>query len=119
LEQNVRAQGEGFDWALTLVTQKRGPTLVLVGLDPFGAKLFTLTQRGTEVTVERPTGRLPLPPINLLRDLHRVRLSQAGTPPEPGVTIVLEGTGALRIHHAACGYDTTLVTVREDALPAP
>jgi uncharacterized protein DUF3261 len=119
LRQNVRVQGEGLDWALTLVSQKRGPNLVLVGLDPFGAKLFTLTQQGTEVTVERPRGRLPLPPVNLLRDLHRTRFLRPGTPPEPGVTIASEAAGTVRIRHAACGYDTTLVTVKEDALAAP
>src|SRR5271166_5707214 len=119
LRQNVRVEGEDLEWALTLVSQKRGPTLVLVGLDPFGAKLFTLTQRGTEVTVERPRGRLPLPPVNLLRDLQRARFGRPGTPPEPGVTIVSDQAGTVRIQHAACGYNTTLVTVKEDALAAP
>lgn len=119
LQQNVRVQGGDLDWALTLVSQKRGQTLVLVGLDPFGAKLFTLTQRGTEVTVERPSGRLPLPPVNLLRDLHRTRFLRPGTPPEPGVTIVSDQAGTVRIQHASCGYNTTLVTVKEDALAAP
>ena len=78
LEQNARVQGEGLDWALTLVSQKRGSRLVVVGLDPFGAKLFTLTQQGSEVTVERPAGRLPLPPVNLLRDLQRAFRQHAG-----------------------------------------
>jgi hypothetical protein len=119
LQQNVRVQGEGLDWALTLVSQKRGPTLVLVGLDPFGAKLFTLTQRGSEVTVERLGGPLPLPPVNLLRDLHRVRFGPPGAPPEPDVTVAWEAPGTVRIHHAACGYDTTLVTAREDVRAAP
>jgi hypothetical protein len=119
LQQNVRVQGEDLDWAFTLVSQKRGPTLVLVGLDPFGVKLFTLTQQGTEVTVERPSGRLPLPPINLLRDLHRTRFSRPGTPPEPGVTVTSDAAGIVRVHHAACGYDTTLVTVKEDRLSGP
>ena len=119
LRQDVRVEGEGLDWALTLVSQKRGPVLVLVGLDPFGAKLFTLTQRGVEVTVERPRGRLPLPPVNLLRDLHRARFGRPGTPPEPDVTIAADDAGTVRIHHAVCRYDTTLVLVIEKALSAP
>jgi hypothetical protein len=119
LEQDVRVQGDGLDWALTLVSQKRGPTLVLVGLDPFGAKLFTLTQRGTEISVERPGGRLPLPPVNLLRDLHRARFGRPGAPLEPGVTIESLGPGSVRIQHAECGYETTLVTLKEQALDAP
>ena len=119
LRQNVRAQGEDLDWALTLVSQKRGPALVLVGLDPFGAKQFTLTQQGTAVTVERPSGRLPLPPINLLRDLHRTRFRRPGAPPEPGVTIVSDSADSVTIRHAACGYDATFVTVKDEPLPAP
>jgi len=119
LEQNVRVHGEGLDWALTLVSQKRGPRLVLVGLDPFGAKLFTLTQQGTEVTVERPGGGLPLPPVNLLRDLQRARFGRPGAPPEPGVTVTTDEAGSVRIRHAACGYETTLVTVKEEAQSAP
>ena len=119
LRQNVWAQGEGLDWALTLVSQKRGPTLVLVGLDPFGAKLFTLTQQGTAVTVERPSGRLPLPPINLLRDLHRTRFRRSRTPPEPGVTIESDSADSVRVQHPACGYDATFVTVKDEVLPAP
>ena len=119
LEQNVRVQGEGLDWALTLVSQKRGSRLVVVGLDPFGAKLFTLTQQGSEVTVERPAGRLPLPPVNLLRDLQRARFGRPGAPAEPGVTLTRDEPGSVRIRHAACGYETTLVTVKEEALSAP
>jgi hypothetical protein len=119
LRQNVRVEGEDLDWALTLVSQKRGPTLVLVGLDPFGAKLFTLTQRASEVMVERPSGRLPLPPVNLLRDLQRTRFTRPGTPPESGVTIASDSAGNVRIHHAVCGYDATFVTVKDEALPPP
>ena len=119
LRQNVRVQGEGLDWALTLVSQKRGPTLVLVGLDPFGAKLFTLRQQGTAVTVERPSGRLPLPPINLLRDLHRTRFRRPGMPPESGVTIVSDSAETVTVQHPACGYEATFVTVKDEALPAP
>ena len=119
LEQDVRVRGGGLDWAFTLVSQKRGPTLVLVGLDPFGAKLFTLTQRGTQVSVERPGGRLPLPPVNLLRDLHRTRFRGPEAAPEPGVSIEPLAPGSVRIRHVACGYETTLVTLKEQALDAP
>ena len=46
-----------------------------------------LTQQGTDVVVERPRGRLPLPPIDLLRDLHRARFSPAAAASEDGVTL--------------------------------
>ena len=59
--QRVRVQGEDLDWRLELVAEKRADVLVLVGLDAFGGKLFAVTQRGTEISVERPRGRLPLP----------------------------------------------------------
>jgi len=77
------------------------------------------THQGTEVTVERPGGGLPLPPVNLLRDLQRARFGRPGDPPEPGVTVTTDELGSVRIRHAACGYETTLVTVKEAAPSAP
>jgi hypothetical protein len=60
--------------ALQLVAQKRGDELLLLGLHPFGAKLFTLRQRGLETSVEAaPAPALEVPPLNVLRDFHRVR----------------------------------------------
>lgn len=106
--QQVRVQGDGLDWRLSLVVQKRGETLVLVGLDAFGAKEFVLTQTGVAVTVERPRGRLPLPPINLLRDLHRARFLAAAARPEEGVALLRSDGGGVTIAHAHCGYRVTL-----------
>ncbi len=66
-------------FALHLVVQKRGDELVLVGLHPFGAKLFTLRQRGLETSVEAvPAPVLEVPPLNVLRDLHRARFLGLG-----------------------------------------
>lgn len=113
----ARVQADDLDWRLTLVAQKRGEALVLVGLDAFGAKAFALTQRGTEVAVERPRGRLPLPPINLLRDFHRMRFSAGGAASETGVTLSREPGGGVTIRHQRCGYRVTLVTFEEVPLP--
>jgi hypothetical protein len=116
IRERARVQGEDLDWRLELVTQKRGDELVLVGLDAFGAKSFVVTQRGSEVDVERPRGRLPLPPANLLRDLHRARFAPEGALPEPGVTIARPGPDEVTIEHARCGYRIQLVTFEQAPL---
>ncbi len=118
IRQRVRVQGEDLDWRLELVAQKRGDVLVLVGLDAFGAKLFAVTQRGTEISVERPRGRLPLPPTDLLRDFQRARLAAEGATPEPGVRLERPQPGEVTIEHERCGYRTRLVTLEEAPLPA-
>ena len=117
IRQRVRVQGEDLDWRLELVAQKRGDELVLVGLDAFGAKAFVVTQRGTEVSVERPRGRLPLPPTQLLFDFHRARLAPEGAPPEPGVTLERPSRDEVTIDHARCGYRIRLVTLEQTPLP--
>jgi len=119
LRQRVRVQAEGLDWRLTLVAQKRGDTLILIGLDAFGAKEFVLTQQGTDVSVERPRGRLPYPPINLLRDLHRARFSPAASASGDDVTLLRSGDGGVTIQHARCGYTATWIEIEETPLPAP
>ena len=117
--QRVRVQAEDLDWRLTLVVQKRGDTLILVGLDAFGAKEFVLTQNGSDVVVERPRGRLPLPPINLLRDLHRARFSRGAATSDDGVTLLRSDDGGVTIQHARCGYTATWVAFEETPLAAP
>ena len=118
IRQRVRVQGEGLDWRLEMVAQKRGDVLVLVGLDAFGAKLFAATQRGTEVMVERPRGRLPLPPTDLLRDFHRARFAGEDWPPEPDVRLERPKRDEVTIEHERCGYRTRLVTLEDEPLPA-
>lgn len=77
----IVTRGDGV-FALHLVAQKRGDELLLLGLHPFGAKLFTLRQRGLETSVDAvPAPALEVPPLNVLRDLHRARflgLASAG-----------------------------------------
>ena len=118
IRQSVRVQGEDLDWRIDLVAQKRGDALVLIGLDAFGAKSFVVTQRGSQVSVERPRGRLPLPPIDLLRDFHRAWLLPETAPPEPGARMERPSRDEVTIDHEACGYRIRLVTLERAPLPA-
>jgi hypothetical protein len=116
VRQRARVQNdEGLDWRLELIAEKRADLLVLVGLDTFGGKLFAVTQRGSRVRVERPRGRLPRPPADLLRDFQRTRLA-AEAAPEPGVQIERPQPGEVSIEHGRCGYRTRLVTLEEAPL---
>jgi hypothetical protein len=118
VRQRARVQAESLDWRLELVAEKRGGGLVLVGLDAFGGKLFVVSQRGEEVRVERPRGRLPRSPVDLLRDFHRARTAPQAAAAEPGVRIERPQPGEVSIEHERCGYRTRLVTLEETPLPA-
>jgi hypothetical protein len=85
LRQQVRIEAGDRVWSLQLVTQKRGDELLLLGLDPFGAKLFTVRQRGLATSVDAlPAPLLEVPPLNLLRDLHRERFLALANPGADG-----------------------------------
>lgn len=74
LRQRVRVEAAGRRFALRLVTQLSGGELLLVGIDPLGAKLFSVRQHGSRVEVDAlPPPVLEVAPVNLLRDLHRMR----------------------------------------------
>ncbi len=94
----VRIRGAEVEVALELAVQRRGGELVLVGFSPLGARLFAVTQRGVATSVEAGLGRaLPIPPLNLLRDLHRVRFLAAGEPaPGEETSLRLVGGSAIR-----------------------
>jgi hypothetical protein len=94
LRQRVRVEAKGRSIALRLVTQKRGGELLQVGIDPLGAKLFTLRQRGTQVEVDAlPAPVLEVEPANLLRDLHRIRFLSVDEPaPDGSSRTVRDGT---------------------------
>jgi hypothetical protein len=58
----------GYD----LVAQKTGDRLVLIGLSRFGAKVFSIVQIGKDIETESAFGpATPVPPENILRDVHR------------------------------------------------
>lgn len=55
------------------VIQLRAGVLTVIGLTPFGAKAFVLTQTGSEVEFQQLMDReLPFPPQYILQDIHRV-----------------------------------------------
>jgi hypothetical protein len=92
LDLSVRVRSENVDTALRLAAEKRGDRLVLVGLSPLGAVLFSIRQTGTDTEVEAlPAALLDVPPKNFLRDLHRVYFLAASAP--------LAGNGTSAIVH--------------------
>jgi hypothetical protein len=82
LRLHMRLQARDLDTSLELAVEKRGDELVVVGLDPFGVKNFSIVQRGVAVKVDAlPPAVLPTAPENVLRDLHRVRFLALAPPP--------------------------------------
>lgn len=106
LRERVRVRGGEVDAGFELVAERRGDRLTVVGLNAFGAKAFTVVQRGTAVeSVSHLGPMLPVPPRNLLRDLHAARLATPDTPARIDVT------------RPGCPYTTTFVRVERRPLP--
>ena len=104
--ERVRVVGGDVEATFDLVIEKHVDQLVLVGFNEFGAKAFSVVQRGTEVETLRHLGpATPVPPENILRDLHRARL---GAP--PGNATVEESAGRTEIDNPSCGYRATWVS---------
>jgi len=92
----VRYRGGDVDAGFSLVAEKRGEHLVLVGLNAFGARAFSVTQQRTEVEADARMGRaLAVPPETVLRDWHALRAARA----EPPATLTLA--------RPECGYVAT------------
>jgi hypothetical protein len=86
LREHLRVTAGDRAFGFELAVQKRGDELVLVGLHPLGAKLFSVRQVGSEVSVEaHPAPALEVPPENVLRDVHRVHFFDLPQPPSDGV----------------------------------
>jgi hypothetical protein len=112
IHERIRVRGAEVDEAYGLVVQKSGPRLVLIGLTPFGAKAFSLTQIGVEVWSESKLGpALPVPPENVLRDLHRAHFLATDDPAFEGRTLRRDADGSVHVASAACGYESTLVPI--------
>jgi hypothetical protein len=88
--QHIDTQHDGRDVGFDAVLQKRGDTLVLIGLTPYGSRAFVLEQRGTGITfTSSMPGELPFPPSYILLDVHRALL--AGLP-RPAGTALADGS---------------------------
>lgn len=106
LRERVRIRGGEVDLGLALLVERRGDRLVLVALNPFGAKAFSVVQRGLEVEATSHLGRaLQVPPGNVLRDLHAARF--AGPPDTPA---------RVEVMRPGCSYTATFVRVERRAL---
>ncbi len=103
----VRYRGGEVDAGFSLVAEKRGDRLVLVGLDAFGARAFSVAQERQHVEADARMGRaLPVPPETVLRDWHAVRA--AGT----------EAPASLELARPECGYVVTFVAESRRPLTA-
>lgn len=112
IHERIRVRGERVDEAYGLVVQKNGPRLVLVGLTPFGAKAFSVTQIGVEVWSESKLGAaLPVPPENVLRDLHRAHFLATDDPAFEGRSVRRDADGSVHIASESCGYEATLFPI--------
>jgi len=110
IRERVTVRSEDGDFPFELIVQKKRRELVLVGLSPMGAKLFTVVQTGTETEVDAlPGAVLPIPPLNVLRDLHRLQLLA----PE----VALSEPDPAPFHHADCGYSIRFETLSAERLP--
>lgn len=96
----VRARGDGVDESFGVVLEKHGGALSVLGLTRMGAKAFALRQRGTDVEVVTPRSPVfPVPPENVLRDLHAADLLRGGEP--------------RLVRRPGCGYEARLVPLTE------
>lgn len=120
IHERIRVRAEDIDEAYGLVVQKNGPRIVLIGLTPFGATAFSVTQIGVEVWSESKLGpALPVPPENVLRDLHRAHFLATDDPAFEGRVVERLRDGSIQITSAACGYESTLAPVSVNAPGAP
>lgn len=92
----ARYRGGEVDAGFSLVAEKRGERLVLVGLDAFGAHAFSVTQQRLAVESDARLGRaLAVPPETVLRDWHALRAAGAAPP------------ATLTLARPECGYEAT------------
>jgi len=89
LQQQIRIRTKKLSIPMRLVVQKTADELVVIGFNPIGAKLFTIQQRLQVTEIDAlPRAVLPVSPLSVLRDLHRIRFL-AAPPPD-----AVEGTSS-------------------------
>jgi len=118
VHEQIRVTGKGVDESFGLVLQKTGPKLVMVGLTPFGAKAFGVTQIGVQTWSESYLGpALAVPPENILRDVHRAQFLAVDDPALDPRVVTRDPDGTVHIANRECGYETTLAPVSANLIP--
>jgi len=112
IHERIRVIGPKVDDSFQLVLQKTGPKLVLVGLTPFGAKAFSVTQIGVETWPESYLGAaLAVPPENVLRDVHRAHFLVPADPELEARTVTRDADGDVHVAARECGYEAILAPI--------
>ena len=94
----VRYRGVEVDVGFALVAEKRADRLVLVALNNFGARVFSLTQQEGQLVADSRLGRaLQVAPETVLRDWYAARAAR------------LEAPGRLELARPECGYTAVFV----------
>jgi hypothetical protein len=95
VRQHVEASSHGRGGGFDAVLQKKGGTLVVVGLVA-GIRAFVLKEEGEQITFEQSLGpKMPFPPSYAIIDVHRVYWKalprDPSTPPSGAFEGELEG----------------------------
>ena len=105
LRERLRVTAPDVDLVLDLAIERRGPRLVLVAFDPFGARLFSAVHDGEDLRFDEALGRrLPISPRAVLRDLHAARFA------EP------EREREVRVERAGCAHRSSFQRLERRAL---
>jgi hypothetical protein len=144
----VRVRAGDVDFPLSVVLQETPGERVVVGFNAFGAKVFSVVQRDGSLQLDSlPRAVLPVPPLNVVRDLHRALLLSAAPPAggsgvsfatfgdvsveehwldgalsrrnfaPSGASVAFSAEGRARVDHPACGYTLEIETLSQKALP--
>ncbi|HXX47762.1 MAG TPA: DUF3261 domain-containing protein [Myxococcota bacterium] len=112
VHERIRVVGERVDESFGLVLEKSGPKLVLVGLTPFGAKAFGVTQIGVQTWSQSFLGpALAVPPENVLRDVHRAHFLASDEAELDARQVTRDADGVVHIAAQSCGYHSTLAPI--------
>jgi len=89
--QHVEATVHGLSGSFDAVLQKKGGTLVLVGLVA-GVRAFVLKEEGERISFEQSLGpRMPFPPEYAVIDVHRVYWKHLPRGADTPATGIVEG----------------------------
>jgi hypothetical protein len=120
VHERIHVVGGGVDESYQLVLQKTGPKLVLLGLTPFGAKAFSVTQIGLSTWPESYMGPIqPVPPLNVLRDVHRAHFRVVEEPALDPRAVTRDPEGVVHVKAESCGYESALAPISANLIPPP